>query len=184
MELDQKKGLLPACLTRRGFLIAGGTVAALPALSSAAGVTVSAKKRSYPRKKIALLSDIENDVPVSFRYPYDDEIYCNSFIIKLGSEAGGGVGNGNDIVAFNSFCPHMGGPLMGVYNKEHKVAGPCPLHLSTFDLTRHGMLISGHATESLPQVILEISEGSVYGVGMMGLIYGFNDNLNSAGREA
>ena len=184
MDLDQQKGLPAACLTRRGFLIAGGTVAALPGLSTAAGVTVNAQTRSYPRKKIALLSDIENDVPVSFRYPFEDEVYCNSFIIKLGNEAGGGVGGGKDIVAFNSFCPHMGGPLMGVYNKEHKVAGPCPLHLSTFDLTRHGMLISGHATESLPQVILEVSEGSIYGVGMMGLIYGFNDNLNTAGRDA
>lgn len=173
-----KKHSSPACVSRRTFLLAGGSVVLLPgAIGSASALTTLQK--TYPRKKIARLADIEPDKPIPFRYPYEDELHCSSFLVKLGEAAGGGVGQGDDIVAFNSFCPHMGGPLMGVYNKEYKVAGPCPLHLSTFDLTRHGMLISGHATEGLPQVMLEVEGGVIYGVGMQGLIYGFNNNLET-----
>ena len=97
--------------------------------------------------------------------------------MKLGVPAGGGVGPNDDIVAFNALCTHMGGPLMGTYKKEHKAIGPCPLHLTTFDLIKHGMVIAGHATESLPQVLLEVSGDEIYATGMLGLIYGRARNL-------
>jgi arsenite oxidase small subunit len=47
------------------------------------------------------------------------------------------------------------------------------LHLTTFDLTRHGMVISGHATESLPQIVLEVQGDDIYAVGVQGLVYGY-----------
>ena len=53
------------------------------------------------------------------------------------------------------------------------------MHQSTFDLTRHGMIIGGHATQSLPQVLLELEGDDIYAVGMLGLIYGRYDNLES-----
>ena len=98
-------------------------------------------------------------------------------LVKLGTAAGGGVGVDNDIVAFSTLCTHMGGPMDGTYNKIHKGLGPCPLHLTTFDLTRHGIMIGGHATESLPQVMLEVEGDAIYAVGVMGLIYGRASNL-------
>lgn len=166
------------CVSRRDFLLTGGSVVALSLLPGISG-TVFAKTKSYPRKRIISLSELRQDKPVSFLYPVT-EFQCNNFIVKLGEPAGYGVGPRKDVVAFNGYCPHMGGPLNGIYNKEHKVAGPCPLHLSTFDLTRHGMVISGHSTESLPQVILEVRGNDVYAVGMLGLIYGYDKNPESS----
>jgi arsenite oxidase small subunit len=71
----------------------------------------------------------------------------------------------------------MGGPVgADSYKSEHKLLGPCPLHLTTFDLTRHGMVASGHATQSLPQVMLEVRGEDVWAVGMMGLVFGYSQN--------
>ncbi|HED35603.1 MAG TPA: arsenate reductase (azurin) small subunit [Gammaproteobacteria bacterium] len=163
------------CMSRRSFLLAGGgavVLSTLPGMASA----VKLVAREYPRVKIASLKDLKTDQPIDFSYPPNNPM-STFFIVKLGEEAGMGVGRKNDIVAFSNMCSHMGGPLNGTYKAEHKAMGPCPLHLTTFDLTRHGMVISGHATESLPQAQLEISHGNVYAVGVMGLIYGQHDNL-------
>ncbi len=67
--------------------------------------------------------------------------------------------------------------MMGAYKPEHKAVGPCPFHLTSFDLTKHGMVIAGHATESLPQVILEARGNDIVAVGILGLVYGRYDNL-------
>src|SRR6266511_4112500 len=48
-----------------------------------------------------------------------------------------------DVVFFSAFCAHMGAPLDNVYDHDHGIFGPCPLHFSTFDLTKSGMLIMG-----------------------------------------
>lgn len=166
------------CISRRNFLFAGG---AAVALSSVPGLSfgLSGQQKSYPRKKIATLSELKNDTPIAFRYP-EDTIHFTNFLVKLNTEAGKGIGAKNDIVAFNSFCTHMGGPLTGEYNKQHKVAGPCPLHLTTFDLTRHGIVVSGHATQSLPQILLEIEGNNIYATGVLGLVYGMNRNVTHA----
>lgn len=165
------------CISRRNFLFAGG---AAVALTSVPGLSygLSGQKKSYPRKKIATLSELENDKPIPFRYP-EDTIHFTNFLVKLDTEAGNGIGSKKDIVAFNSFCPHMGGPLTGEYNKQHKVAGPCPLHLTTFDLTRYGIVVSGHATQSLPQILLEIEGNNIYATGILGLVYGLNKNIKN-----
>lgn len=176
----QKKDLDHPCLTRRQFLIAGGGVTATVFLSSIFPGTVFADRKvrltRYPEKKIATLNQLKGDVPVSFSYPGND-LYSGSFLVKLEVPAGGGVGPQRDIVAFNSLCSHMGGPLMGTYKAEHKVMGPCPFHLSTFDLTRHGMVVAGHATEPLPQIVLQARGQDIYATGIVGLIYGYSDNL-------
>ena len=67
--------------------------------------------------------------------------------------------------------------LDGGYHAADKAVGPCPYHQSVFDLTRHGIIVNGHATESLAQVLLEVEGNDVYAVGVMGLIYGRNSNL-------
>lgn len=161
-------------LSRRNFLIGSGTailLTSLPGVSS----PLRALQQNYPKKHIASLTDLKQDRPFIFRYPYDD-MRCTNTLIKLGEVAGAGVGVDKDIVAFNNLCPHMGGSITDVYNSEHKVAGPCPLHLTTYDLTRHGMVISGHATESLPQIMLSVEKGEIYAMSVVGLIFSFNDN--------
>lgn len=163
------------CMGRRNFLLAGGSLVLLSTLPGFASAEQAIVKQ-FERKKIASLSALKNDVPVDFSYPFED-FGSTNFLVKLGKTAGGGVGTEKDIVAFNSFCTHMGGPLMGTYKAQHKAMGPCPLHLTTFDLTRHGMVIAGHATETLPQIMLEVVGDDIYATGVIGLIYGRFDNL-------
>ena len=163
------------CMTRRSFLLAGGGAVVLSSLPGVAGA-VKLLSKDYPRQMVVSLKDLKVDQPVEFMYPPNNPT-SSFFIVKLGEEAGGGVGPNKDIVAFSNLCSHMGGPLNGTYKAGHKAVGPCPLHLTTFDCTRHGMVISGHATESLPQARLEVSRGKVYATGVTGLIYGQHDNL-------
>lgn len=175
-----KKGL---CLSRREFLMAGGTAAVTVFLSTLPGFLQAKEKRAlrvvgYPRKKIGSLSQLKQDTPLNFQYPHEHP-NCASFVVKLGQEASGGIGPQKD-VAFNSLCPHLGGGMGGLYQRNYKAIGPCPVHLSVFDLARHGMVVSGHATETLPQVILELDGDDIYATGVMGLIYGFSDNKISS----
>jgi len=155
------------CMSRRQFLLSGGvaiTLVALPGFAQAA-----AMKATFKRQKIGSLSALKVGMPVEFKYPFAD---VRNILVKLGAPAGGGIGADKDIVAFNQQCTHMGGPLDGTYKAKYQALGPCPLHLTTFDLTRHGMVISGHATESLPQIVLEVQGDDIYAVGVMGLVYG------------
>ncbi|MFQ5989877.1 MAG: arsenate reductase (azurin) small subunit [Candidatus Methylomirabilales bacterium] len=166
------------CLSRRQFLLAGGTAIttiALGDLAWAKGKGLALRRATYPRKLLGRVSQLRVDQPVPFVYPWDDA-YSQNLLIRLGVPAGGGVGPQRDIVAFNTLCTHMGGPLGGTYKAAYKVLGPCPFHLTTFDLTKHGMVVAGQATESLPQITLEVSGDQIYAVGVMGLIYGYHDN--------
>lgn len=166
------------CMSRRHFLLTGGgtvavvTLAGLPTLAHAQ--PLKALRATYPRQRVASLAGLKAGEPLAFTYPYPD---VRNIVVKLGVAAGGGVGAGKDVVAFNQQCPHMGGPLDGTYKPQHQVLGPCPLHLTTFDLTRHGMVVSGHATESLPQIVLELQGDDVYAVGVMGLVYGYSAHV-------
>ena len=171
-------GGTPCLMTRRSFLLLGGLTTAvvmvgIPGLAEAETPAVVA---TYPRKFIARLSSLITDEPVDFTYPDDGE-YSESMLVKLGTEAGGGIGAERDVVAFNYTCTHQGGPLFGTYKPNDKALGPCPLHLTTFDLVRHGIFISGQAYQSLPQVLLELEGNDIYATGMFGLIYGRFDNL-------
>ncbi len=172
----------PACTSRRHFLLTSGTAVAVVALGTLPGLVlgapVKAVQANYPRKRIGSIKALKTGVPVEFAYPFDD---VNNLLVKLGTPAGGGIGPKRDIVAFNQQCTHMGGPLNGSYKGEHQVLGPCPIHLTTFDLTRHGMVISGHGTESLPQILLETKGDDIIAVGVQGLIYGYADNLVGRG---
>lgn len=129
---------------------------------------------SYPRVAVAKVSELKQDEPVDFFFP-SNQLHTGCVLVKLGRQAGGGVGPDQDIVAFSTMCTHMGNDMMDGYVAEHKVIG-CDAHLSTFDLTRHGILVAGHATASLPQIVLEIEDDTVYATAIAGLIYGYNQN--------
>lgn len=167
-----------ACMSRRGFLLTGSATAVVVSLSGlpldAQAQGVRALRASYPRQKVASLSALDTGEPVTFNYPYPD---VRNIVVKLGVQAGGGIGPARDIVGFNQQCPHQGGPMDGTYKPQHQVLGPCPLHLTTFDLTRHGMVVSGHSTESLPQIVLELQGDDIYAVGVQGLVYGYSANV-------
>ncbi len=169
-------GLLNCNITRRRFLLLGAATVGTIALATVVpGRLFTAEVATFDGKKIGSLDSLRVGEPQQFRYPWDHP-NAESYLIKLGVPAGGGVGPDKDVVAFNTLCPHMGFPLVGQFNVEHQVMGPCPWHLSTYDLTRHGMIVAGHATEGLPQVLLETRGRDIYATGVMALIFGFGDN--------
>ncbi|MCP3902242.1 MAG: arsenate reductase (azurin) small subunit [Planctomycetes bacterium] len=168
------------CITRRSALLRGagvitGTVllCSIPGCEDSEPIPVQVTR--HPGKLIGTLSALNVDEPVAFAYP-DDSANTTSMLVRLGVPAGGGIGPDKDVVAFNMACPHMGGALFYAYRAEEKAVGPCPNHLTAFDLLRHGMVIAGHATASLPQVLLELDGDDVYAVGLIGLIYGHHCN--------
>jgi arsenite oxidase small subunit len=169
------------CLvSRRNFLIGTGVTTATVMVTLNAGTPfaheVPATVATYPRKLIGKLSALKPDQPLDFTYP-DEGDYADSMVVKLGVKAGGGIGPGSDVVAFNYACTHQGNSLADSYKADTKSLGACPLHLSTYDLTRHGILISGQAYQSLPQVLLELEGDDIYATGVFGLIFGRYDNL-------
>ncbi len=178
-QYNRKGGCL---MTRRSFLfqssgVVAGTVL-LPNIVGFEGQAIAATVARYPRMLIGKLSQLKAGVPVAFNYP-DKGGNSGCMLVKLVEKGGGGIGPGEDVVAFNTVCTHMGGDMGSSFKPEHSVLGQCPLHQSTFDLTRHGMIVSGHATESLPQVLMELDGDDIYAVGMLGLIYGRYDNLKA-----
>lgn len=161
-------------LYRRDLLFAAGAsliTLTVPGL----GVTQGRIAR-YPQKKVALLSQLKQGMPIEFRYPWN-HAHCDTVLLKLGQEAAGGLGPNRDVVAFNGLCPHMGWAIPAKkFFSDPGIAGPCPGHWTTFDLTRHGMVVSGHATQGLPQVVLELDGDDILAVGILGLVFGFHDN--------
>ncbi|QDG76149.1 arsenate reductase (azurin) small subunit [Labrenzia sp. PHM005] len=174
----ENAGTRRCLMNRRQFLLSSGisTTVVMVGIPGMPEASTPAAVSTYPRKLIAMLSDLKVDEPFDFVYP-DEGQYAESILVKLGRKAGGGLGPDEDVVAFNYTCTHQGGPLQGTYQAADKALGPCPLHLTTFDLTRHGIFISGQAYQSLPQVLLELDGDDIYAVGMFGLIYGRFDNL-------
>lgn len=105
---------------------------------------------------------------VDFWYPEERHA---AFAIKLGERVVGGVGPDGDIVAWHRACPHMGCAINAV-DYEHQRLGPCPCHLSTFDL-RSGDQVQGRATQGLVRVKLEVlPDGTVCATGLEGVPYG------------
>lgn len=176
--MKEEEGHGKCLMSRRDFLFASGVTTVTMVSASPGMAKVPAMVATYSRKLVAKLSQLKTDKPIDFSYP-DDGAYSESMIVKLGVEAGGGIGPNKDIVAFNYTCTHQGGEMTGSYKGDTKSLGACPLHLSTYDLTRHGILISGQAYQSLPQVLLEIQGDNIYAVAIFGLIYGRIDNLQA-----
>jgi len=147
----------------------------LGAAAAQQGEKVELAYPDYPDVVVARLADLRPGEPVAFEYPQPGQ---RNLLVKLGKPAEEGVGPDGDVVAFSAFCAHMGAPMDGVYNHQHGMLGPCPLHFSTFDLAKSGMNVMGKSTEWLPQVVLRVDgDGTVRATGMYGLIYGWPANL-------
>lgn len=128
----------------------------------------------YPRVEVARLSELTVGEPIAFEYPLKEQ---TASLVKLGKPAQYGLGPDGDIVAFSTKCTHMGWSLEDTFNPQECVFGPCPGHFSTFDAAVGGQVILGQATQRLPQVVLAIEDDVVYAEGMLGLIYGYRNNL-------
>jgi arsenite oxidase small subunit len=129
----------------------------------------------YPDVVVANIADVKSGEPIFFEYPQPDQ---KNMLVKIDKLAEEGIGPDSDIVAYSTACSHMGAPLDNVYNHEYGMLGPCPLHFSTFDLSKSGMNVMGKASDHLPQVALTLdANGDIRATGMYGLIYGYPANL-------
>lgn len=159
-----------AAFNRRKFLF--GSATAVVWLTLPGGQRVQAEQAKHPRVKVGSISKLTVEQPTTFRYPVDHPL-ADCTLVMLKETAGGGVGPEKNIVAFSEACTHQGASMTGTFDGAASIAGPCPLHWTTFDLSRHGMVISGHATSPLPQILLETDGDEIYAVGVQGLVYGF-----------
>lgn len=167
-------------VSRRDFVKMGGAAAGLlvaqnaGAKEKAAGTEpVGATTLPYPNHPVAKLSSLRENVPVAFTFP-DAESPCA--LIKMGRATPGGVGPDNDLVAFSTMCTHMGCPVS--YDASSRTF-KCPCHYSLFDAEISGQMICGHATENLPQIVLQYDEKSqtVHAIGVRGKLYGRQANV-------
>lgn len=176
-----------APFTRREFLFLGvatGATAAvgvvLPIMRTVEGEPVATSQPAlvglFPRQSVAKVSDLMPGEPVLFDYPLAGQA---NMLVKLGTPVATGAGADGDLVAFSRICTHMG-CVIDEYRADVNVLGPCPCHFSTFDFAHNGQVVLGQATQNLPQVLLEIDGDDIYAVGVVRLIYGFNDPLVSA----
>ena len=168
------------CWSRRQFVVTGAASGAtvllgqlFPGRVRAEDASIRVSHVEFPRVPIARLSQLNDNQVVGFEYP-PGALHGEAMLVKLGVAAGGGVGTDQDIVAFSKLCTHMGAAL--TYNAEHKLAGPCQSHLTSFDLTRHGMVAAGHASQALPQIVLEVEDDQVFATGIIGLLFGYHSN--------
>ncbi|MBB3183045.1 arsenite oxidase small subunit [Halomonas fontilapidosi] len=169
-------------LSRRNFLKLTGSSAAVSTLSLSplakaqpdqGSGTTGSTTLPYPREVVARLGDVAVNQPVHFNYP-DSRSPC--VLIRKGREVKVGVGPDRDVVAYSTQCTHMGCPV----NYDQKAETfKCPCHYSVFDPDNAGQMVIGHATESLPRIILEYDEAedALLAVSVDGLIYGRQANI-------
>jgi arsenite oxidase small subunit len=166
---------------RRFFLKSGGAAAAaagatiIPIRNANAATPAAASSTTlpYPKKAVGAAKGMPLNQAVSFSYP-DDSSPC--LAIRMGSPVPGGVGPNGDIVAYSSYCTHMGCPV--AYEPGTKTF-KCGCHFSIFDPENSGQMVTGQATEDLPRILLayDAATDSIHAVGVDGLIYGRQSNI-------
>lgn len=161
---------------RRHFLGGAGLVAAAGAaatmLPATAEAAPSPARVAYPSNRLANVSQLKVDEPLTVAYPDKD---APGVLIKLGTRVPGGVGPDGDIVGFSAICPHKGFPLG--YSKTDKTLN-CSGHYSRFDCEKAGQQIWGNATQNLAQYALRVdAKGDIYAEGVDELLYGRLSNV-------
>ncbi len=128
---------------------------------------------TYARTNLVKLSGLKVGQPTSANYP---DANSPILLLKLGKKVPGGVGPDGDVVAYSQLCTHFGCPL--TYKADTQILA-CGCHYSSFDPARGGMQVIGQATTNLPEVVLEVNGDDVIAVGMRGLIWGRQSNLQA-----
>ncbi len=157
---------------RREFIKTGvAGLAAATAVGVSPKLSRAAQSGDYPAVDVAALKSLQPGAEVVFEYPDPN---APSLLLRLTEAVPGGVGPGRDIVAYSMLCTHKGCPLNYLADKKMLV---CPCHWSSFDPAKEGRLIIGQASQSLPMIQLEVSDGMVRATGMDGIIYGRHTNI-------
>jgi len=160
-----------ASLSRRQLLQVAAVGAAGGAVIDVETAHAAQHARTYPRHRVARVSALDVNKPVSFQYPLRGQ---TSVLIDTGRAVPGGVGPSKSIVAYSALCQHMGCPVAYDAGVRELV---CPCHQTRYDPERLGSIVLGVATRALPRVLLEVSRGTIFAVGVDGLIFGYRTNL-------
>ncbi len=191
---EKRRDFLKVAVTVSALLAVGGIAAVTKSITELAGaVNTTAPIASFPRVKIANVSSLQVNVPVTFNYPLDNE---PNLLVKLGQPASGGVGQSSDIVAFSQICQHLGcvyaylapGSSPQGCNPSYKANGPegyCCCHGSIYDFLQGAKVIGGPSPRPQPQVTLEVdANGDIYAVGMKPpSIFGHNTGSNDVSSD-
>ena len=171
---ESRRSFLKAAVVVSAIFAVGGVGSVAKAVSNPGAGATTTTTGGFPRFKVANVSDLQVNTPVSFNYPLDNE---PNILVKLGEKAEGGVGPDGDIVAFSQICQHLG----CVYgfdaagsspdcNSSFSASGPvgyCCCHGSVYDFLNGAKVIGGPAPRPVPQVTLEVdSSGNIFATGM------------------
>jgi len=173
-ESKPRRNFLKIVISASTLLIVGGIAALTKSITSPQTSQNQSVSLTFPRVKVAQLSDLQMNQPLLFNYPLDNE---PNVLVKLGQRADAGVGPDGDIVAYSALCQHLGcvygfqaGGTSPKCNSGYQATSPvgyCCCHGSVFDFLHKAQVISGPSPRPQPQVNLEIdSSGDIYAVGM------------------
>jgi arsenite oxidase small subunit len=168
--------------------VASATLAVVGVAAISKSVTIAAEapptaaSTTFPKILIATLSQLQENVPISFNYPLTSQ---PNLLVKCGQKATGGVGPDGDIVAFSNICQHLGciydflapgaaSPCLSSFTAKIP-QGYCCCHGSQYDFLTGATVIGGPAPRPVPQVMLSVdTSGNIYAIGMNPpSIYGF-----------
>ncbi len=158
-------------VSRGRFLRLTSTTAVAAATAAAATEAESAPAVSQ-HTPVGKAASFEVGKPVSFNYPDDRS---PAIAVRMSHPVEGGVGPHHDIIAYSKICVHRGCPVNYDSTREIFV---CPCHYSVYDASKEGEVIVGHATTSLPRILLnhDGATDEIVATGVDGLLYGrFND---------
>lgn len=171
-----RRDFLRVVLTASLVLVVGGIAAVTKSLWNPLAQNTGQTRPTFPVVKVANLTDLNGNAPVSFNYPLDDE---PNLLVKIGVPAQGGVGPEGDIVAFSQICQHLGCVSLGFVpeggapacNPAYKAGGPvgyCCCHGSVFDFQNSAKVVGGPSPRPQPQVTLRYDSGTgdIYAIGM------------------
>src|SRR5690348_1084550 len=149
-------------VTRKEFVKAGAAIAMIAPIKP---TLYLASNLPFRAVRIANLKDLKAGQPVGFQYP---DAQSPAYLVKLGRPALGGVGPGQDVVAFSAICTHMGCPV--AFKSGRFI---CPCHFSQFDPAKNGEVYQGLAVEYLPQIRLHATaSGDIVAEAIEGVNWG------------
>ncbi len=160
-------------MTRRKILKAACCAGAVAAVSmTALKSRADAASETYPQVKVGNIKNLPAGKTLKFDYPI---VGRKNILVNLGCSVEGGVGPGNSIVAYSTFCTHLG---CSVDLDKDSGMLVCECHQTVYDPKKSGFVVEGPAPNSLPMISLDIDKnGDIYAVGVAGLIYGLRNNL-------
>ncbi len=163
---EEKRNFLKGMIALGALIVVGGLAKPILDYATVSGEVVT----TFPKVKVANISQLEVNQPVIFNYPLSNE---PNFLVMLSQPAEYGIGPQKNVVAFSAICEHYGciyhfRTSLAPYGGPDVPGGHCPCHGSLYNFLEDAKVVGGPAPCPVPRVILELdsSTGDIYAVGM------------------